>query len=333
MKFLKLLFLSTFLFAGVVVSQASASPQSILENITDATQVRYDTKDNTGRNLETLDVVVNPNAQAYDADRYLGVHHVLENGQFNVYLVESSDLINWTHITLLESNASNPTLFVDDSGDVLLGLESHNYPGNHIKLISYQDVNDLKNNIQNQTFDGNRSLSLHAEGTPNFSHVDWTGDLYTSDIKLGHHYYDGGVVDRQATARLNSGVWTQTANTAYDTKISNAIAPLRSGSTPEGNFGSRRNFVFGGGNYQVVEAQLYLHDWGAWRALLYDVDNDILTPLTLTAHFGQTSYGNIFAQTLPAPDGNGDVLFWSSFLFTEGAPLGAGQMVAYKELD
>lgn len=328
--FVAIAFSTPLSFADLTTSEV----QGILQNVKGADAVRYDTKDNTGRNVETLDVAANPDAEPGQADRYIGVSHILEDGKFQVYLTQSSDLVNWTNVTKIKSNASNPAIVSLPTGGYLVALESHDNPGNHVQIRSYKTLTDLETGDVDEVYNGSRTLSNHAEGTPSFRSVEWRGNMENSTIHLGMHYYRNGDVDRQALATLDNGVWTEEVREGLNNLMYDSVSQLTATyeNNTIGNFGSRREFQVSGRDYEIVEGQLTKNDWAAWRLFLYDVQDNQLVALDMDPHYGQTSFGNPTAHVLPSPDGNGQVLFWSSFLFSDGAPLGAGQMVAYKHL-
>jgi hypothetical protein len=291
-----------------------------IERVDRADGVRYDVKDDRGRNLEGLKVVATGVA---GARRYVGVSHHARGGTLDVQVVTSRDLLTWRGGRTLQRDASQATVRRLRDGSYLVAWERH-APRNHVALRHYADLDALLAARHDARFDAPLTLAPTAEGTPDIRAVDLRDGTADSTIELGLHVYADGDVDRQALATLEDFTrWTARPRTALDADL-DALG-LR------GNHGDRDTFRVEGRDYEVLEAQRRKGDWSSWRTYLRDGATGALAPLRMRFRFGQSAYGNPTASVLPGPDG-GTVLFTSAFLFTEAAPRGAGSAIAYTRL-
>lgn len=292
----------------------------VIERVDRADGVRYDAKDDRGRNLEGLKVVA---TGAPGARRYVGVSHHARGGTLDVQVVTSRDLLTWRGGRTLQRDASQATVRRLGDGSYLVAWERH-APRNHVALRHYADLDALLAATPDARFDAPLTLAPTAEGTPDIRSARLRGGPGDSTIELGLHVYRDGDVDRQALATLEDFTrWKARRRTALDADL-DALG-LR------GNHGDRDTFAVGGRAYEVLEAQRRKDDWASWRTYLRDGATGALAPLRMRFRFGQTSYGNPTASVLPGPRG-GRVLFTSAFLFTEAAPRGAGAVIAYTRL-
>jgi hypothetical protein len=291
-----------------------------IERVDRADGVRYDVKDDRGRNLEGLKVVATGVA---GARRYVGVSHHARGGTLDVQVVTSRDLLTWRGGRTLQRDASQATVRRLRDGSYLVAWERH-APRNHVALRHYADLDALLAARHDARFDAPLTLAPTAEGTPDIRAVDLRDGTADSTIELGLHVYADGDVDRQALATLEDFTrWTARPRTALDADL-DALG-LR------GNHGDRDTFRVEGRDYEVLEAQRRKGDWSSWRTYLRDGATGALAPLRMRFRFGQSAYGNPTASVLPGPDG-GTVLFTSAFLCTAAAPRGAGSAIAYTRL-
>lgn len=291
-----------------------------IERVDRADGVRYDAKDDRGRNLEGLKVVATGEGAGR---RYVGVAHHASGGTLDVALATSRDLLTWHAGRTLQRDASQATVRRLTDGSYLVAWERH-APRNHVALRHYADLDALLRATPDARFDAPLTLAPTAEGTPDIRTVRLRHGPGDSTVQVGLHYYRDGEVDREALATLEDfAVWRARPRTALDAALD--ARGLR------GNHGDRDTFRVDGRDYEVLEAQRRPGDWASWGTWLRDGATGALAPLRMRFRFGQPSYGNPTASVLPGPDG-GTVLFTSAFLFTEVAPRGAGAVIAYTRL-
>lgn len=313
----------------------------LLTDVTGADMVRYDAKDTTSTNVEALkaiDCQCGPTSP-----RYLGVSHAVVDGAFQVRLSSSDDLATWTYQRTLDVGGSQAVIERLPGGGYLV-VDENTTPGvegglPHVRLLHYADLDALVAAAPSRVYDAPRALAPTAEGTPEIRAIDWhgtLGDVTDATIRLSMHYYWQQDVDRQALGTLTDwSTWSAVRRDGLNGLLSEGLlgGGLLGGLLHlGGNWGGRDGFDYDGRDYEVVEVQAVKNDWSTWRSSLYDVTANRLLALPMRVHYGQTSFGNHKVSVLDAPTGTGRVLFGSAFLFSEGAPNGAGQMLYYHRL-
>lgn len=291
----------------------------------------YATRDSQGNTVDALDPIDAPGGG------YLGVYHTLvAGGTFKITLGRSSDLIHWSPVTVLEpSQASMPTLQeVGATGGYLLAYERDTPPTNQIVIRYYAGLDALLAN----SWSAEKRLTAHlssVEGTPSFRGVQWNGSLSASVLTLGFHYNQLGSngtpsgLDREGLGTLTGfSTWTETRDDQMNTMLTNAGYP--------GKHGDRRQFAYQGYSWRIYEAQnqnANLNDFTSWRPVLDDIGAGQLDAVVMQTAAGSTSFGNPVVRILHAPDGQGEVMAVTMFVFGEGAAGGeAGDLVFYKRL-
>jgi fibronectin type 3 domain-containing protein len=299
-------------------AHAEETLSALLSDVTTATAYRYTTRDDAGRSLDCLKI------EQVGPGQYVGVSHTLEAGIFNVYLSTSTDLMHWTSVRRLDSNASQPTLAPDGNGGWLFADEvTKSIGGNYLRFRHYPTTEALMNGTYDRQFEPPNTLSAPggAQGTPDFSAVSLAPDIDHSVIHVGFHYFDGR--DLQATATLtNFSEWSPRPRADLDAKFVGA----------SGNVGDRDFFAFQGHAYAMHEAQLRADDWGAWRVWLRDRRDDSVSELAMRTHGGSTAFGNPTVTMLTLPDGQPGIVV-TDFIFSHGAARNeSGELVFYKPL-
>ena len=282
----------------------------------DAVPKRYQAVDDRGVGLDCLKVL-----QAGKA-AYLGVHHALVNGVFELRLVESSDLLRWKHVRILESHAHQGTLYSSD-GKWLVAWEKDGPNGNWIRIQGFDSAGDLRAGNAKITVNLPREHSKFAEGTPSILHAKLDGPWSESEIAIRFHYWREGDVDRQAEGVLKGfKAWKSIKRT----KVNSELEPKY-----QGNIGDRDHLTIGGSRVELLEAQKTKNDWASWRVLIGS-DSKNYRELAIRTDKGATSFANPSVTRLVLPNGKNGV-FVSYFLPSQGNHPGeSGQLIFYREL-
>jgi hypothetical protein len=282
-----------------------------LADLDKAQYVAYQIKDDRGHGLDCLKVVQTGPAS------YLGIHHSLQKGAFDLNLVESADLKTWKHVRVLDHHGHQGTLRPCGQGWLAAWEKDGPNTGNWIRVAYFPTLVALRAGKAERTINLPPSLSKAAEGTPHFRKVP--PDPLTGTIELGFHCYRNADVDRQAIGTLkNFKDWK-----ASELKETNqALEP-----TYRGNIGDRDQFQLDLVHYTLLEAQLTKNDWASWRILLRSVKGPF-RQVAFRTPGKSTSFANPSTTRLRLPTGE-DVLVLSMFLPSQGnAPKEAGQMIA-----
>lgn len=296
----------------------------LIEDVPASTAFRYDAKDSAGNGLDTLKVI-----KRLDGPGYIGIYHYLSFGTFNLKVAESTDLINWTFLRNLDTDATHGDIIQFPGGDFLVAYEKKSGATSSIRIRQYKNYASLKSGQKLGEKNINRQLSSSNEGTPNFISVNKKAiqngkqDWSNSTIKLGFHYLLQ--TDRNATGVLtNFSSWQATENSAANAYFTQAGYG--------GNYGDRDDFV-NGGDYIIYEAQLVRDRWDTWRSVLYDSSANLYQKLDPYTQARSIAFGNATVSKLPLPNGT-EGYFVSYFIFSEGASPGeAGALIFYTSAD
>jgi hypothetical protein len=321
--------------AGDAPTQAESAVAQLQNLIDDVPcigsgQVSYDTSDNLGDTMDVLDPIADP------AGGYLGVYHT-EFGpyawEFKISLAYSPDLIHWTEIAVLDPlGASMPTLRTTPGGGFLLAYEKK-IPkiGNIVRVRYYASVGQLEASRYAAQRDLPQTFSHYNDGTPTILSITWHHSLWRSVLHIGFHYETGAKggrgPDREAIGTLvDFKRWTAHTEKPLD------VALDEQGLS--GSHGDWRQFNFAGDRWRIYEGQVTWGDFGSWRVILQDTSTGALYPLTLNsdAQAVSGSVANPVVSVLPAPDGNGQVLVVTLYLFTADPPAQPGELVYYQPL-
>ncbi len=306
---------------GVIDEQIT----SCFTNVTSSIHHAYHAVDDRGNGLDCLDVIEHGTGQ------YFGVHHHYNGTDFEVHLVHSTDLMNWTFIAVLARHASMPDLF-HDAASGLFFLAHEQWNGSNvgapctISVEVYPSIGSLVASEPSLTYRAPSTLSC-LEGTPN---VHAAGSNGTS-IEMTMHYNDAETgLDRVALARLSglnaTPAWLATPWNEYNRNIT----CLGAGS----HIGARYKGTITGHALILQEVQLVRDDWSTWQPWYYNETSAAFTPLVVTTHGGSTSFTNPHFTVVSMP-GNpaSQCLFVSHFLPVEGAAAGeAGQCIYFRPL-
>lgn len=341
--------------AASQASAVAASPAPLIETIPpDASQVRYDAKDQFDKPLTGLDVIADP-----DGSGYLGVYfsstckspvaagkECPTADQENVVKAgESDDLLNWRSIAELDTTGGNmPTIRDVGGGRLLVAYEDYGRSGDRpeqsrVVVRYYPSRARLVTNQPARQVALPRRLSRYNEGTPTIESVSGAGAAFNparAQIRIGFHYNsttprvpakNGRPArpakpgpDRQAVGVLRGFSaagkrWAPTKRASVDRRIDAAGFP--------GKHGKRTRFSYDGQTWNVYEAKRAggeLHDFDRWNLVLAPPSGPA-QGLTVAAPDGPfTSIGVPTMKVLPAPGGAGSVFFTSSTVFTKGGP-------------
>ena len=284
----------------------------------------YCVRDDRGEAMDTVKVIGD------GAGGYLGIYHTGTGHGFDVHLATSADLLTWRHRTLLDAQASQPTIAAVPGGGFVTAVEAGGHGGPAwLRFRRYPDLARLLAAEPDATFDAPHTLTPRrrlAEGTPNFSAVH-----SESTVDVGFHYlrrrhlWRGGV-DRQARGTLlEFRQW----NAWREPKVDAAVEA----HGVRGNIGGRDFFAWQGHRYSLVEGQLRRRRWESWRVFLYDWASDAAHPVPIRTRGGSVSFGNPTLTLLTAPTGEPAMLV-TAYLFPAGAAPGeAGPLLYYRILD
>jgi hypothetical protein len=311
---------------------AIAQLQGLIENVPDAASGRasYGTTDNRGGSMDVLDPIAGP------AGGYLGVYHTEygpDPSQFRISLAQSADLIHWTRTVVLDPvGASMPTLRAVPNGGFLLAYEKKTpHGGNSVRLRYYRSLGKLEAGRFAAQRELPQTFSRFNDGTPTILSVTWHHALARSVIHIGFHY--------ETESRRSPGPDREAIGTLVDFKrwTARTVTPLDAALDRQGLSGSHgdwRQFSFAGSRWRIYEGQATWGDFGSWRVLLQDLSNGRLYPLTLSsdAQGIARSVANPTVAVRPAPDGDGQVLVVTLYLFAAHAPAVPGELVYYQPL-
>lgn len=309
--------------------------QGLIENLPcpQTGRVSFDTSDNLGDSMAALDTIADP------AGGYLGVYHTTfhpHSGSgavdFRISLAQSIDLIHWTRVEVLDpSGASMPTLRpIPGAPGYLLAYEKRIGHGDVVRIRYYGTLDDLLGGRFAAQVDLPRMFSPFNNGTPTILWTRWNHGLRRSVIELGFHYQTATKKGRPGPDREALGLLRGFDRWSARTDPSTDAALDRQGLS--GSHGDWRQFRFGGDHWRLYEAQTSYNDFGTWRVVLDSPASDRLYSVTPTmeAQTVSSSFANPIAHEEPAPDGHGQVLVVTMFLFSAQGPGAAGELDYYQ---
>ena len=130
---------------------------SLLTNVTNATAHRYRATDDQGRTLDCLKII-----ELAPGD-YLGVYHTLREREFQLHLGRSTNLLHWTHHTVLDQRSSQGALWHGPRGDFLLAYEVNVPKAVIIRLRHYANLDALLHARSDREIDLPRTLAPTAK--------------------------------------------------------------------------------------------------------------------------------------------------------------------------
>jgi hypothetical protein len=293
-------------YAGTLVDKLTKVPR--------ASRARYFVHDDRGHTMDCLKVVQN------GRHGYLGVYHAYDGSRYHTHLARSNDLLHWSHIVRLATNAHQPTLADDGDAWVLAFEVSRPRGGNFIRVVHYASTAKLRAANHNRSFAVPNRLPDpgSAQGTPNI--VSTAGNR----IKLGFHYYANGT-DRQAKGTLRGfRRWSSKRLPRLDRRF------RRLGVA--GNIGDRDYFKYGGRSWGIYEGQLVNRDFSTWRIFLRNRSTGTLRRLRIRTARGSTSIANPTVTRVRLPGGKPGIVV-TYFIHRSGAGhLESGELVFYQPL-
>ncbi len=303
------------LAAITLLVTAPVSAEEILSRPIDATQKRFNAKDDKGVVLDCIKV------EQIGPKRYIGVHHALINDVFHLRLVESNNLLDWKHIRTIEQHGHQGTLKKSGSR-WLMAWEKDGPKGNWIHISAFDSVDDLIQGKPAKKIDLPRELSQFAEGTPSIYGKIPDGPWDKMQLDIRFHYWRDGDVDRQAEGKLlNFKTWRSEIRKG---------APLPLESIYRGNIGDRDYFTLDK-EYEVLEGQYRKNDWTSWRILLRDARQPF-KELKIVTEKKSTSFANPAVTVLTLPNGKRGA-FVGYFMPSQGNHKDeSGQLIYYREL-
>jgi hypothetical protein len=287
-----------------------------------ATAYRYDARDSQGNRMDTAKVIASP------AGGYLAVYH---SGQ-TCHLATSIDLMDWTHRTVIDQPATQPSIAATGDGGLLTAAECNNGHGGQLRLRHWPSLAELLAGRPARQFLAARTLSACNEGTPSFRQVSLDADVEAARIELGLHYHRDCQVDRQARGTLTGlRAWTAATNPQLDVAIERAAAAV--GERIDGNIGDRDHLRYLDRDYDLVEAQSRRGDFASWRIYLHDRAAGTAQRLDIVTHGGSRAFANPTATLLRDPAGR-QALMVTLFVPMEGAAPGeAGSLLYHLPVD
>lgn len=267
-----------------------------------------------GKTADTFKIV----QSGVEGYRYLGVYHSFAGGVFfDSYLAYSNDLINWKNIGRISQASGMPDVRILPDRSVLLAHE-RNPSGNrpYIEVWYYNTFNDFisKPGSPSRVFALPQTAQATADGTPEFGHIVYSGNILSSTIEITYHYFANSIADKQAKGTLtNFSQWSG----GPDTATNNLFASL--GFT---HLGGREFFTVGGTLYELIEVNpaepTTSNGWHLWEIFLINKATGDRRQLQINIPGGATSLGNPQLSYITTPD-HRPALAISYFVFSEGS--------------
>ena len=293
--------------------------QKLLTLIGDVCQAdgrQYDSRDHRGNKMDCVKIIKRP-----DSEKFIGIYHTFIDNIPRVNLAVSNDLLNWTWLQELATFGSQPTIAIpsDHPHGYIVAWEQQ--PNNHLRFAFYPTWSDLQAGNFEKNYAAPRLLSCYAEGTPNIY-----GQPTLDNIDVGFHFYDEGVLDRQARGTLkNFNQWTAVRK---QPGIDKAI--LHYGV--QGNIGDRDALsAFEGSAFIVIEGQYRPRDFGTWRIFVFDPETGSADQVKIVTDGKSQAFSNP-SVTLTTWN-NQPILIVTLFVPSEqAAPGEAGELIYYRKL-
>ena len=293
------------------LASVPAELRALLENVSGATRIRYDARDDRGHELDGLAITAAPDGG------FVGVSHWWSEptAEFRLGLATSDDLLNWTWRAELARRASMPAIAAASDGGYVVAWEQE--PDNHlrVRLVSAPGTISSRPDRRRRSRRSQR-LSDCAEGTPNLTRASSTA------VEFDYHYYADCDLDREARGATDWTAWSSQPRPELDAAI------LAHGV--KGGIGDRDTIAFRGREFTLIEAMSVRDDWSTWRIYLVD---EMLSaaPLAFATDGGSRAFTNPTAEVVEL---NGrPTLFVSLFVPMEGGAGGeVGELLYYVPL-
>jgi hypothetical protein len=305
--------LATPLVALTLAARAADTDRLIshLESVPSAEASVYQLKDSNGARMDCLKVFQGVGDEY--AGVYYGVYHNLTNSVLVAHLARSTDLLNWTHVTALDTHASQPTIRACDGGAYVLAYEKDAPDSVWIRMRFYKNLQDLLRGQFQKQFDIPRTLAPTAEGTPSFESVQLSDNgIDTSEIQIRFHYYKNRDVDQLARGTLKDfKAWEAEPLAEINSELRN--------KGWLGNLGDRDRLMWQGRAYYLQEIQQARGDWSSWRLCLCDDKGMPIRTLSIRTHKGSTAFSNPSATWITDSQKQRKLVV-TLFLLSEGNP-------------
>jgi len=331
--------------------------KALFSDLKEADGIKFGIKDDQGKQMACVHVyeaITEPIRSSFG--NYFALYHASVDGEFEVRLASSSDLMSWKFVRSLLLNADMPQVYrVSGSDWMLLVHEQWMNKGSQLPsqlgFKLYYNESDLFAGAHFNSHVSALSVGSHSqlEGTPsiyNAKLVQRKG-YYMVDADIGFHFNNEAGVDQVAQGRLTSfgptvvqPSWSAEEATSYNVAFKSLGAI--------GNIGQRESGILLGQHFLTQEANVghmpptIWQDWRVW--LYYFADSETSFPtsgggskileLNVTTPGGSTAFGNPSWQVVKCPKDDGaKCLVVSYFLFGEGAAPGeSGPCMFYKRL-
>ena len=307
-----------FVLIGDIASVMNARQKlvTLIGDVCHADGRQYDSRDHRGNKMDCVKIIKRP-----DSEDFIGVYHTFIDNIPRVNLAVSNDLLKWTWLRELASFGSQPTIAIprDYPQGYIVAWEQQPY--NHLQFAFYPTWSDLQAGTFEKTYAVPRLLSCYAEGTPNIY-----GEPTLDHIDVGFHFYDNGVIDRQARGTLkNFNQWTEVRK---QPDVDNAI--LHYGV--QGSIGDRDALcAFDGFAFTVIEGQYRPRDFGTWRIFVYDHQIGNADQVTIVTDGKSQAFSNPSVTLTTWKDQS--ILIVTLFVPSEeAAPGEAGELIYYRKL-
>jgi hypothetical protein len=296
----------------VVVGACSAAPptstptadvraelHTLIEDVTASTDHRYRLADDRGVQMGGAKIIWIPEALTFAAVYFSWDE---QPSAFVVALATSDDLVDWTWRADYAVKGSQPTIAPMEGGGYALAWEQEPDPIHNV-IESYASWDDLLADRPDRHFDVPITMPACGEGTP---------DIVAASprrVDVTFHYHGDCERDREAQGSTDWSAWTSMPRPDIDQAlIARGVA---------GHIGDRDGFEYRGRRFSLIEGQLRLDDWSAWRVFLYDPWTGAAEPLAVRTHAGSTSMANPTIE--PILIAGQDAILVTLYLFTEGA--------------
>lgn len=292
------------------VERVKAELKGLVENVTEATAVRYGARDDLGNEMDTVNIIAAPGGG------FVGLYHSYRAATYRVHLATSSDLMNWAWKVTLAEQASMPTIEPAPGGGYVVAWEQE--PGNHLKFAYYESWTDLLDGAASKTLDAPRRFSSCAEGTPN---------LYVASrswLDVGFHYFGDCELDRQARGTSDWTSWSPVRQPLLDDALE-AHGVM-------GGIGDRDDVTFEGIGFTLLEGQVVKNDWRTWRIFLLDDATGEAEQLSFRTDAGSFAFTNPTIELIEI--GGRAAILVTLFVPQEGAAGSeVGELIYYRILE
>lgn len=338
-------------YAASAASLDEGTMVGILNHPDTADHAAYGATDSAGNPMQSPSIV-QLSGVAY---KYAAVYHtpyaVSGGYRYRVNLAASTDLVTWHFVRTLLDDADMPKIerVAGSSWIVLtheqwLGAGPASTSPSQVTFRLFYDDQHLLDGSVGSTYAMPMYGTSDLNGTPSFydAHMSYNGGYYRVDGQYGFHSWNGSRDVNDVTTIYGmfdprgdqTRAYPSTAD-AYNNKF------IAAGVT--GNIGQRDTIDQGFGRYNVQEGNVGTPagSWDKWRLSLYEYSETTnyptgegtVTRLAPVTPHGSVSFGNPSVRVVDAPDGNGQVMWVSYFLFSEGAGPGeAGSLIYWTHL-